>query len=174
MRRLHTDTGLLLPGALILATGAGLVYAGLDLPHTAALTVAALLTLVLTRRTDPGNDPEHRPLPDNNRDGARRDLSDLTWAMHGSRGRVSERAHLRVRTLARHVLADCGVDLGSTDPEQVRAAATLLGAKVHQQMTTDTRPPTFKTLRAWVDAVEALTPQGSDALPTDQRDHTAV
>ncbi|QDW63397.1 hypothetical protein FFI11_013540 [Oerskovia sp. KBS0722] len=77
--------------------------------------------------------------------------------MHGSHGRVSERAHQRVRALAATALADEGIDLHSTDPAQVQAAAARLGTQVHQQMTSDPRPPTMKVLRSWVSAIEHLT-----------------
>ncbi|MHA7132984.1 hypothetical protein [Oerskovia turbata] len=181
--RITTDRQLLLPGALLIATGAGLAYLGLDLPHTIALTTTGLAALALYRRTDTGHDPEHHALPDNNRDGARRDLSDLTWAMHGSHGRVSERAHQRVRTLAAHTLTAHGIDLHSTEPEHLHAAAAALGEKTHQQMTTDPRPPTFKTLRAWVDAIEALadtvpvstaTPVSGSPADADRRDRASA
>lgn len=151
-----TDRKILVPGALLVATGTTLALLGLDLPHALALTLTLLLALVLSRRIQTGHDPEHRALPDNNRDGARRDLSDLTWAMHGSHGRVSERAHRRVRALAATALADEGIDLHSTDPSQVRAAADRLGPGVHRQMTSDPRPPTMKVLHSWVTAIENL------------------
>jgi len=151
-----TDRKTLTRATLLVATGIALTYLGLDLPHATALTVALLLALVLSPRIDPGHDPQHHALPDTNRDGARRDLSDLTWAMHGSHGRVSERAHRRVRALAATALADEGIDLHSTDPEQVEAAASRLGPLVHRQMTADPRPPTMKVLRSWVTAVENL------------------
>lgn len=154
--RVTTDKKTLTAATLLVATGVALAYLGLDLPHTIALTVALLIVLVLSRRIDAGHDPQHHALPDTNRDGARRDLSDLTWAMHGSHGRVSERAHQRVRALAATALADEGIDLHSTDPAQVRAAAARLGTQVHQQMTSDPRPPTMKVLRSWVSAIEHL------------------
>ncbi|MFJ2297910.1 hypothetical protein [Oerskovia paurometabola] len=152
--RLTTDKKILTLATLLVATGTALALLGLDLPHTLALTVALLVALVLSRRIDTGHDPQHRALPDTNRDGARRDLSDLTWAMHGSHGRVSERAHRRVRALAATALADEGIDLHSPDPEQMRAAADRLGTQVHRQMTDDPRPPTMKVLRSWVAAIE--------------------
>ncbi|MFF3063680.1 hypothetical protein ACFVQ3_03905 [Oerskovia sp. NPDC057915] len=151
-----TDKKILTPATLLVATGITLAYLGLDLPHAIALTVALLIALVLARRTDAGHDPQHHALPDTNRDGARRDLSDLTWAMHGSHGRVSERAHQRVRALAATALAGEGIDLRSTDPDQVRAASARLGEQVHRQMTSDLRPPTMKVLRSWVGAIENL------------------
>ncbi|RXR24860.1 hypothetical protein EQW78_06955 [Oerskovia turbata] len=163
--RVTTDKKILTPATLLLATGITLAYLGLDLPHTIALTVTLLIALVLSRRIDTGHDPQHHALPDTNRDGARRDLSDLTWAMHGSHGRVSERAHQRVRALAATALADEGIDLHSADPAQVRAAAARLGTKVHQQMTSDPRPPTMKVLRSWVSAIEHL----ADGPPVGER-----
>ncbi|MBE7700372.1 hypothetical protein H9623_08650 [Oerskovia sp. Sa1BUA8] len=169
MKHRITADRTLLPHAALLGT-AGLLLAllGLDLPHTLALTTSALVLLVLYRRTDPGYDAEHHALPDVNRDGARRDLSELTWAMHGSHGRVSERAHRRVRALAATALADEGIDLFSTDPAQAEAAAERLGPTVHRQMTSDTRPPTINVLRTWVSAVEALAdaPASSHHVPT--------
>jgi len=155
-RRPTTTRRLLLEAALVLTAGTALAVIGLDIPHALVLTAGALVLLALHRRARPGTDPEHHALPDRNRHGARRDLSELTWAMHGNDGRVSERAHKRVLALAATALADRGIDLRSTDPAQQRAAADLLGPKVHQQMTTDPRPPTMPVLRAWVTAVEGV------------------
>ncbi len=169
--RLTTDKKLLTHAALLVATGIALALLGLDLPHALALTVTLLVALVLSRRVDPGHDPQHRALPDTNRDGARRDLSDLTWAMHGSHGRVSERAHRRVRALAATALADEGIDLHSADPEQVRAAADRLGPQVHRQMTSDPRPPTMKVLRSWVSAIENLVDGPPGAVHAGSTEH---
>ncbi|MGW6004919.1 hypothetical protein ACWFNS_03250 [Oerskovia enterophila] len=170
-RRPTTTRRLLLDAALVLTAGTALAVVGLDLPHALVLTAGTLVLLVLYRRTRPGDDPEHHALPDRNRHGARRDLSELTWAMHGNDGRVSERAHRRVLALAATALADRGIDLRSTDPAQQRAAADLLGPKVHQQMTTGGRPPTMPVLRAWVTAVEDVSgiSAGPGRAPAAQR-----
>jgi hypothetical protein len=173
-RRPTTGRRLLLEAGLVLTAGTALAVVGLDLPHALVLTAGALVLLVLYRRTRPVDDPEHHALPDRNRHGARRDLSELTWAMHGNDGRVSERAHKRVLALAATALADQGVDLRSTDPAQQRASAELLGPKVHQQMTTDLRPPTMPVLRSWVTAIEDVSGifAGPGRAPAAQRRET--
>lgn len=72
-------------------------------------------------------------------DGARREISRLSWTLGGHENRVGEAPVRRLRELALRRLAWRGITL--TDQDGVAAAEKLLGAPVVAVITTELGPP---------------------------------
>ncbi|WP_402465469.1 hypothetical protein [Isoptericola aurantiacus] len=149
MTRRHLPVAITLLVALLLAT-----TGTLDPVHALALPAAALATWYAWAALDHGEHPDWPTAPDEQRDGARRDVSDLGWAAFTRDGRVSPRVTRRVATLAAARLAHHGID--PDDPAQHARAAEILGADVLDGLRS-THPPTPRTLHHWLDALDRLT-----------------
>ncbi|GAA4726919.1 hypothetical protein GCM10023216_17120 [Isoptericola chiayiensis] len=140
----------------ILATGAALLLAAtrtLDPAHALLLPAALLATWYAWRALDHGDEARWPQPPDQTRDGARHDVSDLGWAAFTRDGRVAARVTRRVHALATHRLAQHGIDLD--DPTHHAAAAHLLGDDVLTGIRSR-RPPTPRTLHHWLDTLDRL------------------
>ncbi|AEG44293.1 hypothetical protein [Isoptericola variabilis] len=140
--------------------GAALVVAllgWLDPVHAVLLAAVVLVVTAVWRRADAGvEDPWPAP-PEEQRPGARHDVSELGWATFTRSGEVSERVLRRVRALAAARLARHGVDLA--DPAQASDVERLLGEDVARGLASR-RAPTARVLDHWLGALERLGPDG--------------
>ncbi|WP_454043907.1 hypothetical protein [Cellulosimicrobium sp. Marseille-Q8652] len=158
------------PATLVVVAAVGLVVLGSSVAHALMLAAAALSALLLWHSAEYTGDGTWPRLPPTDRDGARRDVSDLGWAILGKDGRVTDRAARRVRALADHQLARHGVHGDLADPHVVARAAPLLGAPtahaLHDHATRGTLPSP-RALQTWLDAVERLatTPPPDEGTP---------
>ncbi|GAA2100235.1 hypothetical protein GCM10009841_14740 [Microlunatus panaciterrae] len=128
---------------------------------TATATVGGLLALLPA-----GEDVPWEPPDDQIADGARREVTRLSWTLGGHENRVGEAPLRRLRELAVTRLAARGVQVD--DPAGRETAARLLGDQVWAVLTAETGPPPrFDTFVRCVDALERL-----DTLPSgDHPDH---
>ncbi|WP_265521211.1 hypothetical protein [Oerskovia flava] len=143
------------PTLLVLAAATLTALLGAGPAHVLAVlgTGLTLVVLAATAGHTHETDWSHTPRPD--RDGARRDVSELGWSILGKDGRVNQRVVRRTRALAAQRLAIHGVDLA--DPADASEAARLLGQRVHRQLLHDDHP-TPRTLQAWLSTLERLAP----------------
>lgn len=142
---------------------AGLAAAGLaywhvvDPAHAATAATLATTLAVLWSATEPTTgsttDPEWPRTPVEARAGGRHDVSDLGWSVFGRDGHVTDRVVRRIRALAADRLRAHGID--PADPAAEPDAERLLGAHVLRQLKSG-RPPTARTVKTWLDAIERL------------------
>jgi hypothetical protein len=152
---------------------AGLAAAGLvhwhivDLGHAAAAATLATAMSILWSATEPTgpttSDPEWPRTAIEARAGGRHDVSDLGWSVFGRDGHVTDRVVRRIRALAADRLRAHGID--PADPAAEPDAERLLGARVLRQLTSR-QPPTARTVKTWLDAIERL-----GAAPTTTATH---
>ena len=149
-------TGRVVRGALLLAAvlAAG-VLVGLDAVHAVVVAVGSGVLLLLRRL--PGGAPDEWPdrVTDPSDRGVRREVSRLSWGLHGYQGRVDRRAALRLHQLAARRLQRLGVDLD--DPAQAPQARELLGDQAYAALTTGAaEPPRYDSYARAVTALERL------------------
>jgi hypothetical protein len=143
----------LAPIALVVLGGAALPALGAPVGHALALA-GTLLSAVLLWTALPGAEDARWPaLPPRSRDGARRDVTELGWAILSRDGRVSPRAAHRARALAQRRLAERGTRLGTPAAEHLLGSATARGM---QALVAQRRPPTPRELEAWLTDLERL------------------
>ena len=94
------------------------------------------------------------PLPPRLRHGARVEVSRLSWAMAGRRGRVDTRVARRLRTTASRRLADLHIDLGR--PDHAIAAESALGSWAYSVVVGDRTELARDEVIRLVEALEAL------------------
>ncbi|WP_251150997.1 hypothetical protein [Cellulosimicrobium sp. Marseille-Q4280] len=158
------------PAILVVLTAIALVVLGSSAAHAVMLAAAGLSALLLWHSAEYTADGTWPQVPPLHRDGARRDVSDLGWAILGKDGRVTDRAARRVRTLADHQLARHGLHGDLADPHVATRAEPLLGTPtahgLHDHATHGTLP-TPRQLQTWLDAVERLatTPPPDEGTP---------
>ena len=149
-------TGPLVRGALLVAGVLALgVLVGLDGVH--AVLVAAGTGVVLLLRRLPGGAADEWPdrVTDPSDRGVRREVSRMSWGLHGYEGRVDRRAALRLHQLAARRLQRLGVDLD--DPAQAPRARELLGDQAYAALTTGAAdPPRYDSYARAVTALERL------------------
>jgi hypothetical protein len=89
-------------------------------------------------------------------DGARREVTQLSWALHPRRGRVRHGAHVRVQQLARNRLALHQLELA--DPADRTAIERLVGSAVYSTLRPrpDQSPPRLRDIVRCLDALDAL------------------
>ncbi|GII99121.1 hypothetical protein CLV28_1762 [Sediminihabitans luteus] len=139
-------------GATLAAVAAAVL--GIEPLHVLAL-LALIVSAAALWNTAPDDSPVELPAtPGWSRDGTRRDVSQLAWAVHGRDRRVGERVIRRLRDLATTTLATHGVDLA--DPTQADRARALLGPSAHDALTDTTRMPTPRTAAAVMTTLEQL------------------
>jgi hypothetical protein len=126
-----------------------------DVLHAVLLAAVVVVVAAAWRRAEPGQEVRWPPLPDEDRPGARPDVSELSWSTFSRDGTVGLRVTARIRTLAVARLAAHGVD--AADPAQFDRARRLLGDRVAHGLASD-RPPTGREAHAWLDAIDRLSP----------------
>jgi DNA/RNA-binding domain of Phe-tRNA-synthetase-like protein len=139
------------------ATGL-VIWQVIDPWHAAATAALATALSILWSATAPTtgtttSDPAWPRTPVEARAGGRHDVSDLGWSVFGRDGHVTDRVVRRIRTLAADRLRAHGVD--PADPAAQPDAERLLGARVLRQLTSR-QPPTARTVKTWLDAIERL------------------
>jgi len=153
-------TGDVVISVVAAAVATALVVLGwVDAVHAYLLAAVVVAVTIGWRRASGGSEAEWVHPPEERREGARHDVSELGWATFTRSGTVSGRVVRRVRALAETRLALHGVDLG--DPAQRPEAERLLGPAVVDGLLA-LRGPDPKTLHTWLDAIERLE-------PTDER-----
>jgi len=132
-------------------------YFGADAWHSvligSALTTVGLIGLVGTANPDL-NTTDWRGDGRPNRDGARNDVTDLSWSLRGNYGRVSVRAVGRVQRLARQRLARYQLDL--LDPGDRPEIERLIGRGAYVVVRGERRPPSLRSLLHCLDVLDAL------------------
>lgn len=94
------------------------------------------------------------PLPPRLRHGARVEVSRLSWAMAGRRGRVDTRVMRRLRATAYRRLADLHLD--PERPEHAAAAESALGSWAYSVVVGDRTELARGEVIGLVDAIEGL------------------
>lgn len=119
-----------LPWAFALACfGVGLLI-GLDVLHCLLLSAACLAVGALPPAGSAGIRSPWPALPYGRRDGARRDVSTLTWTLMNREGQFSSKGTLRVRAVLLEALRLRGIDPATTSG--AARTAQLLGEDVAQ------------------------------------------
>ena len=149
-----------------LAATVTLVWLGvLDPVHAALLAAVVVGTAYVWRTLDEGEDLAWQPVPEDRRDGARNDVSELGWASFTRNGAVGDRMRRRLRALAAARLAEHGIDLD--DPGRRADADRLLGPDVVEGLTS--RRPAYRgEVHRWLDAIDALVPSPAHRAPSAQ------
>ncbi len=160
------------PTVLVLLGATTLPALGAPVAPVLALAGALLSTVVLWAALPAAEDAHWPALPARSRDGARRDVTELGWAILSRDGRVSPRAAHRVRALAARRLAERGTRFGEPAAEHLLGPSTARGM---QALVEQRRPPTPRELEAWLTVLERLAPPRPATLPvptthrTDER-----
>ncbi|SKC71087.1 hypothetical protein [Krasilnikoviella flava] len=152
--------------ACAVLTGTGV----LDLLHAVLLVVVVVTAVALWRRLDDGEEAPWPDVPQDRREGARNDVSELGWATFTRSGAVGDRVLRRVRALAAARLADRGVDLAA--PDGPREAARILGTEVVEGLTSR-RQVGRAEVHGWLDAIDALLPATTAPTSAPSAPHPA-
>jgi len=162
----HHLRALWLPGIIALVLlGLGLLI-GLDLAHSLLLGVACLAVGVLPSLGAAGIRSPWPSLPYGRRDGARRDVSTLTWTLMSREGRLSSKGRQRVLTVVQDALRQRGIDTGTV--AGAARAESLLGREVTGWLADpDSRPLDPARLSAALAALESTSP-----APPSSSSHT--
>lgn len=143
----------------LIVVGLGLMV-GLDPAHCLILGASTLLIFLLTQAGSTGIRSPWPRLPYGRRDGARRDVSTLTWTLIDRHGRLSSRGAHRVHTVLHEALRLRDID-PATPPGSAHAEA-LLGRGVARWLADpDAAPPAPELLGAALTTLartEAATP----------------
>jgi hypothetical protein len=139
-------------------------YFGADAWHSVLLGVG-LTTLGLIFFLDTAgselSDADWRGHGIGNREGARSDVTELSWSLRGSYGRVDNRAVWRIRGVARQRLLQYQLDL--FNPADRRNIEQLIGRRAYVVLVRDARRPPW--LRSFIHCLDAL-----DALETTPKE----
>lgn len=154
-----------------LAACAALTLTGvLDPLHAALLVVVVTTAVVLWRRLDDGDEAPWPDVPQDRREGARNDVSELGWATFTRSGAVGDRVLRRVRGLATARLAERGVDLAT--PGGTEAASRLLGPDVVDGLVAR-RSVSRVEVHRWLDAIDTVPSPTTAPPPATSTDRPA-
>lgn len=106
------------------------------------------------------------PLPPRLRHGARVEVSRLSWAMAGRRGRVDARVVRRLRATAYRRLADLHLD--PADPHHAAVAESALGPWAYSVVVGDRTELARDEVVRLVEALERLGAVRQDGVPSRQ------
>ena len=137
---------------------------GADLPHTLmALVASVAVTVMVVGQQDPRQPrwPRHETRA---KQGARDDVSDLSWSFVSRDDTVTRRAVAAVRSATVSRLRLLGVDLD--DPHDAAAARELLGDEAYDLVESRGDQPTIHQLSRTVDRLTALDPATCQTHPT--------
>ncbi len=145
------------PLAAAIAAPALALLIGTDLPHALLIGgTLAVATLVL-RAPQLGSRATWPVLPYGRRDGARRDVSSLTWTMIDRGGAISSSGERRLRSVLTDALELRGVDLTTAAGRE--QATDLVGAGVTRWLTDPHSPaPDPRAVRRILPRVLETTP----------------
>jgi hypothetical protein len=151
-------------GALALAVPAGafLWFVGISVASTFAFAITLVASGIAwagyAGSTAPAA-PRLRPGP---RPGVRSDVAQLSWALRGRDGQVSEPGEKRVCAYARHRLLRHGLDLD--DPADGPMIRTLVGDSAYALITrSGGARPSLSAIEHCLDALDALASSSSPA-----------
>ncbi len=132
---------------------------GLEWPEAILVALSAVAVLGLRRLPVTNADDGWPALPDDADDrGVRRDVTRLSWTLHGYEARVERPSVRRLRAVAARRLAARGLDLES--PADAEACRTALGETAYAVVNADSRAQVdFDTFTEAVAAVEQLSPE---------------
>lgn len=140
--------------------------AGTDLAHTVmALVAAVAVTVMVVGQQDPRS-PRWPRAESEAKDGARDDISALSWSFLSRDDAVTQRAVRAVRAATLTRLGLHGIDLD--DPEQAAAARTFLGDEAYNFVESRLAHPTLAELGRTVDRLTALDPADPPTRPAPQ------
>ncbi|HLR27684.1 MAG TPA: hypothetical protein VK086_03245 [Ruania sp.] len=153
-----------LPGIIALVLlGLGLLI-GLDLAHSLLLGAACLAVGVLPSLGAGGIRSRWPALPYGRRDGARRDVSTLTWTLMSREGRLSSKGRQRVHAVVQDALRQRGIDAGTA--AGTARAESLLGREVTGWLADpDSRPLDPAQLSSALAALESTSPAPPSTTP---------
>jgi hypothetical protein len=142
--------------AVLAAAGFGVAWLiGMDYWHGAAIAVLVLAAGVAWISVPEHADVSLTEEPYEQREGVRREVIDLSWALRRQRGGIRDTAFRRVRALAAALLAERGLDLD--DPADGAHIQRAIGAYAYSVLAR--RPGRFASLasvRRCLDALDAL------------------
>lgn len=133
--------------------------AGTDLAHTLMAFVAAVAVTVFVVGQPEPRSPRWPRTEVSVKDGARDDVSTLSWTMLSKDDAVSPRAVRAVRATATTRLRLHGVDLD--DPDHSPAARELLGDETYAFVEGAVDKPTLPHLLRAIDRLTEIDPAGS-------------
>jgi hypothetical protein len=131
-----------------------LVLIGSDLPHAVLGGLLWVVGVIVVVNLGLGQRVSLPRLPFDRRDGARTEVSSLSWALYGSDG-VSTQAARMLRQVCRDGLTEAGIDVGTATG--VSRSTELLGAPLTAFLIDpDAPPPDVRVVRAAVLTLEKL------------------
>lgn len=131
-----------------------LVVVGIDPAHAVLGGLVWMVGIVVLVNLGLGQRVALPRLPFDRRDGARTDVSSLSWALYRADG-VTPYAQRRIREVYRTGLADAGIDVDT--PLGAERAAAILGQQVTTFVTDPhAPPPDVHAVRTAVIALEKL------------------
>jgi hypothetical protein len=101
---------------------------GLDVAHSLMIGLAVALVVAGSRVIGLGDQAVWPRLPFGRRDGARRDVSSLSWSLYGQQHELTGSGRRRLRRVCLDTLELAGMSLDT--PEGIRAVQDLLGRPV--------------------------------------------
>ena len=144
----------ILVGAIGLVIAVLLVVIGFDVPHGVLGGLVWVIGILLLVNLDLGQRVALPRLPFGRRDGARTEVSSLSWSLYGTEG-ITYHGQQHLRRVCTNALTEAGVDLDAPDgPERARA---LLGPRITDfLLDPESLPPDVHTVRATVLILEKL------------------
>jgi hypothetical protein len=138
-----------------------------DGAHTVA-TLLALIAVTLLALAQKETPAPQRPREEvDSRDGARDDITALSWSFMSRDNTVSVRAVHAFHQAASVRLGLHGIDL--SDPEQSDAARALLGVEAYDLATESNPKPTMAQLARSIDALAAISRASQQYSPEPTR-----
>lgn len=153
--------------AVAIAVPAGLFlwYVGISVASTVAFAVTVVASGIAWAGYAGSRAPAAPRLHPTPRPGLRTDVAQLSWALRGRDGRVSEPGERKVRMFARRRLARFGVDLD--DPADGPRVQALIGDGPYALLTrSGGPPPSLGAIERCLDALDRLGDPGAPASPS--------
>ncbi|TDE97495.1 hypothetical protein EXU48_04715 [Occultella glacieicola] len=125
---------------VVVGTGAPILAftIGLDVAHSLMIGLGVAVVVAGSRVIGLGDQAVWPRLPFGRRDGARRDVSSLSWSLYGQQHELTGSGRRRLRRVCLDTL-ELG-DIRLDTPEGVRAAEDLLGRPVTEFLLDEDRP----------------------------------
>lgn len=131
-----------------------LLLIGSDLPHALLGGLLVIFAVIVAAHLALGQKVALPRLPFDRRDGARTEVSSLSWALYGNEG-VTAQAARQLRGICRDGLTEAGIDVGTATGRE-RAAALLGEPMTSFIVDPDAPAPDIRSVRTAVTALENL------------------